>query len=151
MRRCHRSRVRRCCLAGAWLTLAAACGRVFPLENSREVSREALEGMFLDVASWPDTLEPGMLATAEVQLLLADSTPIFADNLSWAVDSIHLAELYPTRIQESKRIRGIAPGRAVVRVRASVLRYDGIPHNGSDLYETEMTRAVIIRAPGSRQ
>lgn len=134
-----------CSLACASLLLAAGC-RLFPLEGSGRISDLAFQGMYLEVTAWPDTLAPGTLGTAEVELRLADSTPFLADRVYWEVDSIQVAELYPSRIPESKRIRGVAPGRAVVRVRASVHRWDDEPHNGDDLYEAELERSVVIHA-----
>lgn len=130
--------------------LTAGC-RFTPLGYPDTVSREKLEGLFLHATVWPDTLEAGALATAEVELLLPDSTPFLADRVNWEVENVGVVELYPTRVPESKRIRGVTPGLSVVRVRATVHRIDGEPHNGNDVYEAELERPVFVRAPASQE
>jgi hypothetical protein len=131
-------------VTGACLLVTTGCGRAYPLEQEqRDVAHSSLAGMFVEPVGWPDTLIVGQRSTAEVELLLADSTPFPPDYVFWDVDSTSIAELYPTRVPESKRVRAVGPGRAVIRVRVYVYK----PHGGENFYRADLIREVVVRPP----
>jgi hypothetical protein len=120
--------------------LGSGCGRAYPTEQDGRISHGALAGMFVEAVRWPDTLLVGERGTAEIELLLADSTPLIPDYVYWAVDSVQVAELYPTRAQEAKRVRAVRPGRALVGARVYVYR----PHDGERFYWVDFKREVFV-------
>jgi hypothetical protein len=101
-----------------------------------------LLGMHLDVVEWPDTLEAGSRADAEVELVLANGRPYRADFVDWRVDSVRILALSPTERKERKRLIAVSEGTARIDLTAWVYKIYG---NERRWFKTEQSMKIVIQ------
>jgi len=120
---------------------SVSCGRFAPIDtDSPRLPPELLEGMYVRAFSWPDTMKVGEVESAGVEVFLADGRPILPDGIFWAVDSVRIAELYPTADAAAKQVRAVGGGTAIVQVEAWVYQ----PHGEFRGYSAFLRRPVVV-------
>jgi hypothetical protein len=131
----HQKR-QRVVLIALGLCAVASCEQWTPFETT---SPPLFEDIYVVALAWPDTIRPGETGTAQIELRTLDDRPLLPTTVSWTSDDVRVAELYPTRVPEAKRVFAAGLGRTMIIVRASYR-----PRGGNTPLVADLQREVVV-------